>query len=156
MGCGRLEKIAQNAACHTGMPRGTRTSAMARPSGMLWTAIAAVMKVASACVPPNETPTPTPSANECAVITAMMRKAFFASSRDRSAKWPFAPADVALGEHDAGESDKDAQDEPRGTESKAFGDEAMGGGEHHSRGNGICHRHPVTRETAQEQERQSA
>lgn len=42
-GCGRLVKIAQSAAFHTGEPRGTSTSAMASPSGTLWKAMAVVM-----------------------------------------------------------------------------------------------------------------
>src|SRR6056297_1192097 len=34
-GCGRLVKMAQSAAFQTGVPRGTSTRAMARPSGIL-------------------------------------------------------------------------------------------------------------------------
>ena len=52
---------------------------MARPSGMLWTAMARVMKRPRSCPPPNDTPTPTPSVNEWSVMTPTIRSALRAS-----------------------------------------------------------------------------
>ena len=84
-GWGRLVKTLHPAAFQSGVPRGTSTRLMASPSGMLWTAIAAVMKTPRSCPPPKETPTPTPSANECAVMTPRMSRAFRASAPASSA-----------------------------------------------------------------------
>ncbi len=54
-------------------PLGRITALMARPSGMLWTAMAMVIRAASFCPPPKATPTATPSEKEWMVITAMTR-----------------------------------------------------------------------------------
>ena len=89
-GCGRLEKMLHPAARQAVTPRGTSTRLIARPSGMLWTAIAAVMKAPSASPPPNETPTPTPSVNEWTVMTPTIRSAFFASAPRNAPKWSSA------------------------------------------------------------------
>jgi hypothetical protein len=51
-GCGRLVKTLQPAAAKTVMPRGTSTRLIASPSGMLWIAIARVMKMPSPAPPP--------------------------------------------------------------------------------------------------------
>ncbi len=47
---------------------------------MLWTAIAAVMNTPRSSPPAYDTPTPTPSLNECTVITATIRTAVRASA----------------------------------------------------------------------------
>ncbi len=51
-GCGRLEKTLHQAAVRTRAPRGTSTRLIARPSGMLWMAIATVTKMPRASPPP--------------------------------------------------------------------------------------------------------
>ena len=60
----QAQKILQPAAERTDVPRGTRTRLIASPSGMLWIAIATVIRRPSVDPPPNAAPTPTPSAAE--------------------------------------------------------------------------------------------
>ena len=55
-------------AARTETPRGTSRRLIAKPSGLLCTAIARDER-ASASLSANDTPTPTPSVNECTVIT---------------------------------------------------------------------------------------
>ena len=68
-------------------PRGTSTRLIAKPSGMLCTAIAIAITRPKASPPPNDAPTPTPSAAECAVITPTISAALRASA-------PLKPAEV--------------------------------------------------------------
>ena len=85
-GWGRLEKTLQRPAFSHPTPRGTRTRLIASPSGMLCTAMAVVMNSPSEAPPPKETPTPTPSVKECAVMTPTMSSAFLASKAPISEK----------------------------------------------------------------------
>ena len=78
-GCGRLEKTLQPAAFRTGVPRGTSTRLIARPSGMFWMAIATAIRSPKVLVSPKAAPMPIPSAAECAVITPTTSNAFRAS-----------------------------------------------------------------------------
>ena len=78
MGCGSDENMLHPTHAARLAPRGRITAAIARPSGMLCTAIAIVMAVASDVPPPNETPTATPSANEWTVMTTTMSSIRFA------------------------------------------------------------------------------
>jgi len=68
IGWGRLEKILQPAALSGEVPFGIITKLMARPSGILCTAMAVVMNIPKVRVSAKETPTLTPSANECTVM----------------------------------------------------------------------------------------
>ena len=81
-GCGRLENTLHRTARQALTPRGTSTRLMARPSGMLWKAIDAVIKAPKASPPPKATPTPTPSAKECRVMTPTIRIILVASARE--------------------------------------------------------------------------
>ena len=56
-GWGSEENMLQPMHFHKDAPRGLITAVMAKPSGMLWTAMARVISVASLSPPPNETPT---------------------------------------------------------------------------------------------------
>ena len=82
-GCGRLDTMLHPPACHTDTSRGTSTRLIASPSGMLWTAIAIVMNNPSVSPSPYDTPTPTPSLNECAVIIPTTMRACIASAPRR-------------------------------------------------------------------------
>ena len=71
MGWGKLVMMHQRAMVHLDSFFGKRTIAMARPSGMLWTANEAEMKTPKEAPnsPPKETPMPIPSLKEWSVIT---------------------------------------------------------------------------------------
>jgi hypothetical protein len=69
IGCGNEEKMLQPTQAAKLAPRGRSTALMAKPSGMLCTAIAIVIAAASESPPPKDTPTAAPSAKECTVMT---------------------------------------------------------------------------------------
>lgn len=64
----QAEKILHQAAFIGLVQRGTITRLKARPSGILWMAMAVVMKRPRLRLPLNDTPTLTPSAKEWMVI----------------------------------------------------------------------------------------
>jgi hypothetical protein len=86
-GCGRLENTLQAAARPADTPRGTRTRLIARPSGTLWAAIAIAITSPSSSPLPKETPTATPSVNECIVMMPTIRSILVASTALKAPTW---------------------------------------------------------------------
>ena len=74
-GWGRLEKTLQNPAFHILTPRGTRTSPIASPSGMLCNAMTRLIRDPKDKPFPRERPTAMPSGKEWMVITPTMMTA---------------------------------------------------------------------------------
>jgi hypothetical protein len=108
-GWGREEKMLHAAHFQIGTPWGRSTAVMATPSGMLWMAMAMVMRAARVMPPPKETPTAMPSEKECTVMTTSMSIIFRALS-PRTASKTISSSSRSSEEPLGGEDEEDAQE----------------------------------------------